>query len=372
MKLAFSLFDYFPFGGLQRDFLNIAAACKKNHAIDVYTMGWSGQKPDDLNIITLPNTGWFNHSKNKQFSGDLLKKLSANSYDLVIGFNKTPGLDVYFAADTCYREICIKKRPFLNKISPRDRTLLALEKAVFSKEQAVKIWMISEKEIEIYQHHYGTPDKRFFLLPPGICRSRTIAQNGNQKFDMRQNLNLPANKKILLFIGSSFKTKGLDRAIRAFAALPDEQKTNSILLVIGNDQPAKFRTLISTFNIEPNIQFLGSKNNIEEYIIAADLLVHPPYVENGGIVILEALVNGLPILTIANCGFSPHVVKANAGIVCQLPFNQIDYNEKLLFMLNSDLHATWSKNGIDYGQHEDLYSLPEQAAKWIDSWGSMR
>ena len=43
MQLAFVLYKYFPFGGLQRDFMRIALECqKRGHQIRVYTLIWEG------------------------------------------------------------------------------------------------------------------------------------------------------------------------------------------------------------------------------------------------------------------------------------------------------------------------------------------
>ena len=49
MKLAFCLFNYFPFGGLQRDFFHIAEVCRnRGHEIHVFTMKWEGEMPRDF------------------------------------------------------------------------------------------------------------------------------------------------------------------------------------------------------------------------------------------------------------------------------------------------------------------------------------
>ena len=103
MKLAFILYKYFPFGGLQRDFLRIASCCQKlGHQITVYTMDWNGDKPEGFDIRTnLPKTITA-PTRNDIFHRWVVDQLDADPVDLVIGFNKMPGLDVYYAADTCF------------------------------------------------------------------------------------------------------------------------------------------------------------------------------------------------------------------------------------------------------------------------------
>ena len=103
MKLAFSLFNYFPFGGLERNFMASCKECiKRGHSIDVYTMHWEGISPDFLNIISVPIKGLSNHGRAQNYVHFLEKHLDRNSYDLVVGFNKIPNLDIYYNADVCY------------------------------------------------------------------------------------------------------------------------------------------------------------------------------------------------------------------------------------------------------------------------------
>ena len=47
LNLAFCLFKYFPFGGLQVDFMQISKIClDRGHKVDVYTISWNGEKPE--------------------------------------------------------------------------------------------------------------------------------------------------------------------------------------------------------------------------------------------------------------------------------------------------------------------------------------
>jgi hypothetical protein len=60
LKLAFCLFRYFPFGGVQRNFLRIAELCAlRGHEAHLYTLRWDGPPPTGIRLI-LPGipTGW--------------------------------------------------------------------------------------------------------------------------------------------------------------------------------------------------------------------------------------------------------------------------------------------------------------------------
>ncbi|MDX9838614.1 MAG: glycosyltransferase family 1 protein, partial [Azoarcus sp.] len=62
MQLAFCLYKYFPFGGLQRDFLRIALACQsRGHDIRVYVLEWEGEVPPGFDVIKVPVSAMLNH-----------------------------------------------------------------------------------------------------------------------------------------------------------------------------------------------------------------------------------------------------------------------------------------------------------------------
>ena len=133
MKLAFCLFNYFPYGGLQRDFMRIAQLCAAHgHEIHVYTMQWEGDRPAHFVIHEhKPNaTTLQNHSRAYQFATNLPRQLK-NQYDLIIGFNKMPGLDIYYAADGCFaKKLQAKPFTWLHRLLPRNKTYLELEQSV--------------------------------------------------------------------------------------------------------------------------------------------------------------------------------------------------------------------------------------------------
>ena len=105
MIVAFCLYKYFPYGGLQRDFLRIAQNVEsKGYQIRVYVKEWVGDKPASFEIIEVPVTSKTNHGQGKQFAQWTQNHLNGNPVDVVVGFNKMPGLDVYYAADVCYEE----------------------------------------------------------------------------------------------------------------------------------------------------------------------------------------------------------------------------------------------------------------------------
>lgn len=366
MQLAFVLYKYFPYGGLQRDFLRIALECqKRGHQIRVYTMSWEGQVPSGFDVVLLPAKAWSNHRKHEKFHALLQAHLKQHTADLVIGFNKMPNLDVYYAADTCYQAKSAKRK--LYRLLPRYKHYLAYEQAVFDPAEKVRILMISASEQAMFEAIYHTPKERFYLLPPGISRDRKAPSNAAEiRQEFRKQLYVPDDELVILQLGSGFKTKGLDRSIFAFSALPKELQQKSQLIVIGQDNEKSFIHLAQSLDVVHRIRFMGGRDDVPQFLLAADVLIHPAYNENTGTALLEALVAGLPVLVTDVCGYAPYINEADCGMVLASPFQQQQLDQALLTSLTDQKQRQqWAKNALTYAETADLYSMPEKAADVI-------
>ena len=370
MKLAFVLFKYFPYGGLQRDMLRIAQACQQlGYAIDVYTMSWQGEIPAGFRVTQLPTHGTRNFVRYRRFIREMQQQLVANPVDAVIGFNRMEGLDVYYAADPCFRQAHVEGRSALLRLLGRYRFFLQQEEAVFGVASTTLVLMISALQLQYYRQYYGTPDSRIRMLPPGILRDRMATDDRDViRAGFREEFALAPDQLLLLSLGSGFSVKGFDRGLIAVAALPDVLRQRVRVFIIGQDKRGPTERLVKRLGLQDNVRFFSGRDDIPRFLQGADLLLHPARHENTGTVLLEAMVAGLPVLTTATCGYAFHVSDAAAGRVLPAPFRQGELNATLEEMLTSSERATWSSNGIAYGRSQDLYSLHEQAAGYINEY----
>lgn len=368
MQLAFCLYKYFPFGGLQRDFMRIAQACQaRGHLIRVYTLEWEGEMPSGFEVVRVPVSAMSNARRYEKFTAWVRLHLLRRPADRVIGFNKMPGLDVYFAADPCYEEKARTLRNPLYRLFSRYRHFSAYERAVFSPESRTEILMISQLQQPFFEKHYATPAARFHLLPPGISPDRRAPANAAEiRTAFRLEFGLAPDNLLLLQVGSGFKTKGLDRSLKALAALPDALRRRTRLIVIGQDDPGFFLRQAASLGISEQVSILQGRSDIPRFLLGADLLIHPAYNENTGTVLLEALVAGLPVLASAVCGYAHYIEEADAGQVIPEPFAQSCFDAMLAAILNDpSARATWQGNALSFAATADIYSNAERAADLI-------
>ncbi|HOI51242.1 MAG TPA: glycosyltransferase family 4 protein [Azonexus sp.] len=368
MQLAFCLYKYFPFGGLQRDFLRIALACQaRGHAIRVYTLSWQGEVPAGFEVVTVPVRALTNARRYQKFSAWVGRDLAQRPAERVVGFNKMPGLDVYFAADPCYEEKAQTLRNPLYRFSGRYRHFAAYERAVFAPESRTEILMISQVQQPFFEKHYATPKSRFHLLLPGIARDRRAPPEAPAiRAAFRAEFGLADDDLLILQIGSGFKTKGLDRSLQALAHLPADLRGRTRLIAIGQDEPSQFQRMAAGLGLAGQVNILAGRDDIPRFLLGADLLVHPAYNENTGTVLLEALVAGLPVLCSAVCGYAHYIDEAAGGRVIPEPFAQATLDALLREMLvDRAQRAVWQRNALAWAESADIYSNAERAAEII-------
>jgi UDP-glucose:(heptosyl)LPS alpha-1,3-glucosyltransferase len=372
MQLAFVLYKYFPFGGLQRDFMRIALECQqRGHQIRVYTLIWEGDVPPGFEVLVAPVKALFNHRRNEKLLAWMQADLAKRPVDRLVGFNKMPGLDVYYAADGCFEDKAQTLRNGLYRRWGRYRHFAEYERAVFARDAKTEVLMISEVQQPLFIKHYDTPLQRFHLLPPGISQDRRAPPNAAEiRAQFRGEFMLEDDELLVVQIGSGFKTKGVDRSLKALAALPGQLKKRVRLMVIGQDDPKVFQLQSAALGLGDRVQFLKGRSDIPRFLLGADLLIHPAYNENTGTVLLEALVAGLPVLVSKVCGYAHYIAEADAGLVLDEPLEQEQLNRYLARMLEDGAaRGAWAANGLAYADRADLYSMPQHAADVILAQG---
>ena len=345
MKIVCALFRYFPYGGLSRDMMKIAdALVSHGHQVTICAERWDGEVPRSHHVRLFSSKKMTNHGRARSFVRSLKDYIDAEQPDIVIGFNRMPYLDVYFAADVCYADIVEQHHGLsglLYKMTPRSRTYLEYEHEVFGPNSKTRILFLDECQRQEYERFYKVEESRCLMLPPGISPNCRYGRYSKEELSQcRHAWGVAEHDFLLLQVGSDFKRKGVDRSIRAIADLPEDIRGNCKLVVVGKDEEKPFLALAAELKIKPNVIFTHGIPDASMLIAAADVLIHPARCENTGTVIVEALATGTPVIATATCGFSHYVKESQGGIVIADPddraFKQEELNEAVL-CFTSDL-----------------------------------
>jgi len=369
VKIAMLIYKYYPYGGQQRDFMRIALRClEAGHQVDVYCLSWQGDVPDGIVRHLVPVSAISRHVLYQRYTEWTQAALKKQSYDVVVGFSKMPGLDVHFAADPCFAERMRRENRFISRYLPRYQHFFRYEQAVFGADRRTQVMILSPQQQKDFTAHYPGCEDRLHMLPPGISRDRLPGDDTEAvRTAVRDQYQRTPDELLILQVGSGFRVKGLDRSIRALAALPAALRQRARLLVIGQGRTTKYRRLARRLGVGDRVEFLGGRDDVPSFFAACDLYLNPAHYESAGYTIIEAIINGMPVLTTDACGYAFHVRQAGAGQVCPSPFRQKDLNARLHEMLISSDRHNWRSNGLAYVNKVDVFGMADTALAIIES-----
>jgi glycosyltransferase involved in cell wall biosynthesis len=144
------------------------------------------------------------------------------------------------------------------------------------------------------------------VITPGIA-SVPGAPDAAKKRAARDALGLPANAPLILFVANDFHKKGLGTLLEALALLRKEERQSGAdalpplidphLAVVGNPAHADaFAAPIKRLGLHGRVSFLGQLRDVGVAYDAADALAHPTLEDTFGMVVLEAMAHGLPVV----------------------------------------------------------------------------
>ncbi len=366
MKAAFSIFRYFPYGGVQRDLAATAQALQTHgFAITIFCDRASGDAPEGCRLVELPVRGWSNHARARSFERLFREATDREAFDVKVGFNRMSGLDLYFAGDDCLARRW-RHKAFLRHFIPRIGVFLALEKAVMEPDGAPVILTLTARQEADYERFYHTDPARFRRLGPGVnWRFYGLDRSPEHRAAIRAGLGIGPDELLLVQVASSFRTKGVDRVLALVDRYRNTWGAKFRYLVAGGD-PQLERDRARAAGRRLPVVFLGFTAEVPELLLAADLMVHPARDEATGGALAEALCAGLPVLTTELCGYADLVRDSGGGVVLPEPYCEETWREALAELLDGTGKLRELRRAIaDYYRDQTLYNRPRRIAEII-------
>jgi UDP-glucose:(heptosyl)LPS alpha-1,3-glucosyltransferase len=224
-----------------------------------------------------------------------------------------------------------------------------------------KVVAISERTRQQLKQYYNVPDERIVTIPNGINLSRFNPENARSRDAVHRSFGIPRDLPLLLFVGSQYRLKGLEFAIRALV----EMETKAVLLVVGADEAAPFKRLAEQLGVSDRVIFAGARSDLPTIYPAADAFVLPTLYETFALVCLEAMASGLPVLASPVGGIEDYLRDGENGLHIQRDATEIA--AKLDRLLNDrELHATLRKAGIATAQNYAWEKIARQYLNLFD------
>jgi len=173
--------------------------------------------------------------------------------------------------------------------------------------------------------HYGADPHKIAVIPPGVdlTRFRPIGPLEAKSF-----IDVPPEKRMVLFVGRIEPLKGIDTLLRAMKTVAAECggcEGLTVAIVGGDpgvpleqmsDEMARLHRLRAELGIEELVTFLGKRDQdlLPYYYSAAEVVVMPSHYESFGMVALEAMACGTPVIASRVGGLRFSVVHGYTGL----------------------------------------------------------
>ena len=348
MKIALIRKCYTDFGGAERYTAALAEhLLKSGHEVHVFANEWKiGKKETASSLIVfhrVPMLKGLSVLEALSFAINSRRMLKREWFDIIHSFERTIYQDIYRAGDGCHRE-WLKQRTKIdpwyklisNRLNPLHLSLLWIEKKIFEHGNYKIIIANSKRGKDEIIEHYGVPSKKIKVIYNAVDTNRFNLNNPAEiRMKVRNSLGISARDRVLLFVGSGFKRKGLAATIKSLAKL----KSGIKLIVIGKDRVGPYRSIVKRMGIEKHVNFVGPVTDVERYYCAADLFIFPTIYEPFSNVCLEAMASGLPVITSRINGASEVLEEGKNGYIIENPIDPVEIGKKIQmgFKLNRRL-----------------------------------
>lgn len=183
---------------------------------------------------------------------------------------------------------------------------------------ADRIIAATPAEVEQLEWLYGADVSKVAVIPPGVDLDRFQPID---KTTAKKRVGIPCGDKNILFAGRIEPLKGIDTMLRAMALIQQrhpEAVQNTCMAIVGGDpwaddldeEMARLQQLRNELEIHDLVTFLGAKDQgiLPNYYAAAEMVVMPSHYESFGMVALEAMAMGTPVIA-SEVGGLAHLVK---------------------------------------------------------------
>ncbi len=227
--------------------------------------------------------------------------------------------------------------------SPRLLTYLALEKFRYAVGDGRAIVLPSKSLENTMLSTFPGIGSALKVLTPGIALVAGVPSAAVQNA-ARKALNLPQHGHCILFVGNAYLKKGLPTLLTSLQRLDPD----CFLAVVGNPaQQALVSAEIEGLGLQSRVFFLGSLKSVDRAYEAADCLAHPTLEDTFGMVVLEAMAHGLPVVVSSPsfCGIASLLIDGGNALILSDPRDA----EELTSLIRTALKDTVQRAALSSG-----------------------
>lgn len=222
----------------------------------------------------------------------------------------------------------------------------------FALDSAAIVMLVSRKLKQLAREHFGL-DEKLRVVPNGVHPGAVTAPTGVVGEG-------GSKGPCMLSVSNLVATKGVDLNMRALQKLVDTHPAVSYIVVGSGPEQTRLRRMASTLHLQDRVRFLGRlpHRQVLEHMAHCDIFSLPSWEEGFGVVYLEAMAQGKPVIGCQGQGIEDFVEQQKTGLLVK-PRDVDSLTEAIDFLLSNPEKAeeigerarrvvlenyTWDKN----------------------------
>lgn len=200
------------------------------------------------------------------------------------------------------------------------------------------------------------------VIPTGLEAHSYVAADGAE---FRKRYGISLTRQVLLYVGRVAHEKNIGFLLKMLSAL--RQMRPTVLLLIAGEGPALegLKQEVARLGLKDNVMFIGyldRKTELNACYRAADVFVFSSLTETQGLVLLEAMAQGVPVVAVAEMGTRSILVEGQGAVIA--PQDSWGFATRVRDLLeDSGKRHTLGQAAFVYAQQ---WSAPVMSARVVD------
>jgi hypothetical protein len=287
-----------------------------------------------------------------------------NLSKILIDYAKKYVVPLVATSHTHYEEYIKKYMPYLpNKLGRR-----IVKNGLREIHKKADAAIVPSSEMNSVIRSYGI-DRELHIIPTGISIDEFA--NVDRKEERRSSFLFSThpglkNKKILLFVGRLGEEKNIAFLFDVLERLRSAYGFDDVeLLLVGEGRYGKkLKQMVKDRNLEEVVHFTGyiDRDKLKHVYALADVFVFPSKTETQGLVTIESMATGTPVVGIGEMGTKDVMQGDNGGFMVSDDLEEFTGRTRML-LEDGALFQKKSKEAVEYSRKFDLHTVGQRTAE---------
>jgi UDP-glucose:(heptosyl)LPS alpha-1,3-glucosyltransferase len=373
LSLALIRQKYTPFGGSERFLARAMTALQTDGVnISVLTRHWDSETSDKYEEVICSPTYYGRLWRDWGFAHSIRHLLTRRTFDLVQSHERVEGCELYRAGDGVHAEWLLqrgRKKGAINRmltaLSPYHNYVVAEEKRMFESDALRAVICNSQMIKDEILSYFKISEAKLHVIYSGVDKEKFNPVIRNiHRHAVRQELHIPEETVLYLYVGSGFERKGVPFLLDAMVRMPE----NASLLVVGKDKTIeRMKQQAQRSGLGRRVLFTGGIKDVLPFYGAADVFVLPTLYDPFPNVVLEAMSVGLPVITSLKCGAVDLIKHGENGLLADA-LDQELLVENMRRLLSAEDRLKMGRAGYETVQP---FSLKAMSSRLLDLYQTL-